>query len=284
MLFITAIIWGSGFVVSEVSLRYYSPYQILAWRFFIGFVILSILFYKKLKSLNKEVIKKGFVLGVILYVAFVLQTVGLQYTTPSKNAFLTAVNVVIVPFIAFFLYKRRIDKFEVTGTILAIIGIGFISLKLSSDINIGDLLTLACAVGFAFQIFYTAKYVHEEDPILLTIIQMMIAAALGWMVVLIKGETNFSLETEAISSILYLGIFSTTLAYVFQTIAQKYSNATKTAIILSTESLWGMIFSVALLGEALTVKMIIGAFFIFCAIILSETKLSFLYKDKRRYI
>ena len=279
MLCITAIIWGSGFVASAISLDHYTPYQILAGRFLVGFIILSIIFNKKLKGLNRGVIKKGIVLGFFLYFAFILQTVGLQYTTPSKNAFLTAVNVVIVPFIAYLAYKRKIDKFELSGAILAIIGIGFLSLQLSLDVNVGDLLTLACAVAFAYHIFYTAKYVKDEDPILLTIVQMFVAALLGWIVILFKGEiVNLSLEGEAISAILYLGVFSTTIAYLFQTIAQKFTNETKAAIILSTESFWGMMFSVLFIGEVLTTRMIIGAILILIAIIISETKLSFMRK------
>ncbi|RUL51647.1 DMT family transporter [Lysinibacillus antri] len=280
MLCITAVIWGSGFVASAISLEHYTPYQILAGRFLVGFIILSIIFNKKLKTLNREIIKKGFVLGFFLYVAFALQTVGLQFTTPSKNAFLTAVNVVIVPFIAFLAYKRKIDKFELFGAVLAIIGIGFLSLQLSADVNIGDLLTLACAVAFAYQIFYTAKYVKDEDPITLTIVQMFFAAVFAWIVVLFKGEFNFSMETEAVSSILYLAIFSTTIAYLFQTIAQKFTNETKAAIILSTESFWGMVFSIVLLGEVLTTRMVIGAILILIAIIISETKLAFLKKNR----
>ncbi|HWK22110.1 MAG TPA: DMT family transporter [Ureibacillus sp.] len=280
MLCITAIIWGSGFVVSAIALEHYTPYQVLAGRFLISFLILCIIFYKKLKSINKGILIRGLVLGFFLYLAFALQTVGLQFTTPSKNAFLTAVNVVIVPFIAFFAYKRKIDKFELTGAILAIVGIGFLSLQLSADINIGDLLTLACAVAFAYQIFYTAKYVKDEDPITLTIVQMFFAAVFAWMVILFKGEVSFSFETEAMSSILYLAIFSTTLAFLFQTIAQKFTNETKAAIILSTESFWGMVFSLILLNEVLTTRMVIGAIVILCAIMISETKLSFLKKER----
>lgn len=280
MLCITAIIWGSGFVISAISLDFYTPYQILAGRFLIGFILLSIVFHKKLKSLNKGLLKKGVVLGLFLYLGFALQTVGLQYTTPSKNAFLTAVNVVVVPFIALIAYKRKVDHFELTGAILAITGIGFLSLQFTTNVNIGDILTLGCAIAFAYQIFYTSKYVKEEDPILLTIIQMFVAAVLAWFVVLVKGEVQFSFEIKAVSSIVYLAVFSTTLAYLFQTIAQKFTNETKTAIILSTESFWGMVFSILFLNEVLTFRMAIGALLILCAILISETKLSFLKKDK----
>jgi drug/metabolite transporter (DMT)-like permease len=278
-LFITAIIWGSGFVASAVSLEYYTPYQILAGRFLIGVLLLSCFFYKKLRQIKKSVIIKGAVVGLFLYIAFALQTVGLQFTTPSKNAFLTAVNVVIVPFIAYFMYKRKVNRFEVIGAILAVTGVGVISLKFSSQINIGDLLTLFCAVAFAFHIFYTAKFVKDEDPVLLTLIQMITATVLGFTVVLFRGEVNVSFEKEGVNSLLYLGVFSTTVAFLLQTVAQKYTTETNAAIILSTEAFWGMIFSVIILNEILTMKMAIGAVLILMAIIISETKLTFLTKQ-----
>lgn len=283
-LIITAIIWGSGFVASAVSLEHYTPYQILAARFLIGVIILCIIFYKKLKNIKKSTLIKGSILGLFLYVAFVLQTVGLQYTTPSKNAFLTAVNVVIVPFIGFLLYKRKIDMFELVGAVTALIGVAVLSLKLSSEINIGDLLTLCCAVGFAFHIFYTAKFVKDEDAVLLTIVQMITAAVISWIVVLFKGETSFTLESEGLLPLIYLGIFSTTIAYLLQTVAQKFITETKAAIILSTEAFWGMAFSVAILSEIMTTKMMIGAVLILGAIIISETKFSFLKKKEIKEI
>jgi drug/metabolite transporter (DMT)-like permease len=281
---ITAIIWGSGFVASSISLEYFTPYQILAGRFLIGAIVLTVIFHKKLKNINKSTMIKGVVLGIFLYLAFALQTVGLQFTTPSKNAFLTAVNVVIVPFIAFVIYKRKIDVYELMGAILAMVGVGILSLKLSAEINIGDLLTLGCAFGFAFHIFFTAKYVKDSDPVTLTLIQMLTAAIIGIIVVLFRGETSFVIEKEGMFSLLYLGIFSTTIAYLLQTVAQKMITETKAAIILSTESFWGMVFSVAILDETMTIKMVIGAILILTAIIISETKIPFLKKNKLKEI
>lgn len=284
LLVLTAIIWGSGFVASAVALEHYTPYQILAGRFLIGAVILSLIFFKKFNKLNKSTLIKGALLGLFLYIAFALQTVGLQFTTPSKNAFLTAVNVVIVPFIGFLLYKRKIDMYELTGAILAVVGIAVLSLKLSSDINVGDVLTLGCAVGFAFHIFYTAKFVKTEDPVVLTIVQMVTAAVIGCIVILFRGETSFSVESEGVLNLLYLGIFSTTIAFLMQTVAQKYITETKAAIILATESFWGMVFSIIILSEIMTGRMIIGAFLILLAILISETKMRFLKKGKMKTV
>lgn len=269
---LTAVIWGSGFVISALALDYYTPFQILAVRFVIGALLLGIVFRKKLRGMNQSVLWKGMLLGILLYAAFALQTVGLQFTTPSNNAFLTGVNVVIVPFIAFVLYKRRLDTFELFGALFALAGVAVLSLQWSAGINIGDLLTLGCAVLFAFHIFYTARFVRNEDAVLLTLLQMTAAAAVSCAVVIGTGETAFSMETAGMGAVLYLAVFSTTIAFLMQTVGQKHLSETKAAIILSTEAVWGMIFSVALAYEVLTLRMFSGALIIFIAILLAETK------------
>jgi len=272
MLLVTAIVWGSGFVVTAIALEYLTAYQVMAGRFILAAIILTTIFGYRLKKASKSVIWKGIILGTILYIAFALQTVGLQYTTPSKNAFLTAVNVIVVPLIAYAVYKRRIDGYEIIGSIMAIVGIGFLSLQGSLTMNIGDALSLACAVAFAFDIFCTNLFVQKEDAIALTIIQFITASLLGILVVVSQGDIPTTLEKEAIYSIIYLAIFSTTLAYLFQNVANQYTSATKAAIILSTESFFGMVLSVIFLHEVLTGRMVVGAILILLAILIAEVK------------
>jgi len=272
MLLVTAIVWGSGFVITAIALEYLTAYQVMAGRFLLAAIILTTIFGYRLKKASKSVIWKGIILGTILYIAFALQTVGLQYTTPSKNAFLTAVNVIVVPLIAYAVYKRRIDGYEIIGSIMAIVGIGFLSLQVSLTMNIGDALSLACAVAFAFDIFCTNLFVQKEDAIALTIIQFITASLLGILVVVSQGDIPTTLEKEAIYSIIYLAIFSTTLAYLFQNVANQYTSATKAAIILSTEAFFGMVLSVIFLHEILTGRMVIGAVLILLAILIAEIK------------
>lgn len=273
-LIITAIIWGSGFVATAVALTYYTPYQTMAIRFLVGGIILSIVFYNRFKKIKMTMLKKGTFLGTILYISFALQTVGLQYTTPSKNAFITAVNVVIVPLIAYLFYRKKLNRSEVIGAFLALAGIGFMSLQISGTINLGDFLTFLCAIGFAFHIVYTAKFVKGEDPIQLTLVQLLTAAVIGIVVIAIKGELVMSFEPTALMPVLYLGVFSTTIAYLLQTAGQKLVSETKAAIILSTEALWGTLFSVIILSELITLRMTVGATLILAAILISELKLN----------
>ena len=193
----------------------------------------------------------------------------------GENAFLTAVNVVIVPLIAYLVYKRKVDRYETIGAIITLIGIGFLSLQGSMTINIGDALSLACAVAFAFDIFYTNHFVKKEDALSLTIVQFITASFIAIIAVLIQGDIPTTFEKEALYSIIYLAVFSTTIAYVCQNVAFQYTTATKGAIILSLESFFGMLLSVLFLHEVLTGRMIIGAALIMIAILITELKPSF---------
>lgn len=277
---ITALMWGSGFIGMEIGLDYLTVLQIMAGRFTLATIILCIIFRKKLKLITKAVLWKGAVLGAILFIAFVIQTYGLLYTTPSKNAFLTALNVIFVPLLAYLIYKRRFDRFEIIAAFVAIIGIGFLSLQGSFAINIGDMLSIACALAFAFDIFYTNVFVKTEDALALTIVQFMTASLLSIVTAAFMGELTTNVPVEGVYAIVYLAIFCTVIAYACQNIGMQYANPTKSAIILSTEALFGTILSVIILHELLTGRMIIGCVLIFAAILIAEVKPTF-RKQKR---
>ena len=110
-------------------------------------------------------IKAGILMGIALFAGFAFQIIGLQYTTPSKNAFLTALNVVIVPFIAFIILKKKVGMKGIIGAIMSVIGVALLSLNGNLTLSLGDGLTLLCAVGFAFQIFFTGESVKKISGI-----------------------------------------------------------------------------------------------------------------------
>ena len=280
-----AVIWGSGFVGTQLALDGgLTPLQLITLRFLIASLLLNVIFFKQIKeNVNKEILKKGSVLGFFLFTAFVVQTIGILYTTPSKNAFITATNVVIVPFIGYFIYKRKLDKIGMISSIITLLGIGILSLQSDFSINIGDFLTLICAFGFAFHIFFTSEYASKFNPIVLTSIQFSVAFLLSLVAQLFMGEAKIDAATNGYLGALYLGIFSTTIAFLMQTICQRKVNGTKTAIILSTEAVFGTLFSIIILKEVVTLKMILGSVIIFISIIMAETKLSFL-KKKNTYM
>lgn len=279
-LILVSLIWGSGFVYTQLGLNNgITPFQLMTGRFFIGALLISVIFFKQIKKIDKKDIIPGVLLGGFLFVAFSFQTFGLQFTTSSKSAFLTASNVVIVPFIGCMLYKRKLDKISILSSLIALIGIGIISLETNFTIGIGDSLTLICAIGFAMHIFLTSQFTKKHNPIVLTCIQMITAFLLSLILQIISGEVNADINISTMSSILFLGVFNTTICFLGQTICQTKVDETKTALILSTEAVFGMLFSVVIANEVITTKMIAGSLLIFIAITCAETKLKFLLKS-----
>ena len=136
------VIWGGGFVASDMALETLSPFQIMVIRFLIAAVLMTLLGIKQIKTISREEIRCGFWLGSALFGGFALQIIALQYTTPSKNAFLTATNVVFVPFIALVIYRKKIEVRSLIGAVMALAGAGVLSLKNDFSIGLGDGLTL----------------------------------------------------------------------------------------------------------------------------------------------
>ncbi|MGN0294435.1 MAG: DMT family transporter [Lachnospiraceae bacterium] len=267
------IIWGGGFAASDMALETMTPFQIMAVRFLIAAVLMTVLGRKQIPTITREEVRCGFWLGTALFAGFALQIIGLQYTTASKNAFLTATNVVFVPFIALFIYRKKIEIKSLIGAGMAIVGAGILSLQSDFSIGIGDGLTLLCAVGFAFQIFLTGEYVGRIRPSVLNFLQMMTACVLSVIGLVATGGFHFQPSVKSMLAVLYLGVVSTTVCYLLQTVSQKYVDETKSAIILSMESVFGMLFSVLLLHESVTARMVIGSAMILAAVLVSEIQL-----------
>lgn len=269
-LIVVTVIWGGGFVASDMALESSSPFQIMTIRFLLATVLMGGISIPKLRGIRKEEVKAGFFMGCTLFIGFALQIIGLQYTTPSKNAFLTATNVVIVPFIAFVIYRKKVSMNGMLGAVLAIIGVGVLSLESGFTLGLGDGLTLICAVGFAFQIFLTGEFVIKYRATVLNFVQMCTAFFLSVICMGLFGEIHFAVTQKGWLSILYLGVISTTLTYLLQTTCQKYVDETKAAIILSMESVFGTLFSILLLSEKITLRMVIGCILILAAVIISN--------------
>lgn len=274
-LILVTVIWGGGFVASDMALESMKPFQIMMVRFLLASVLMGVISKGQRKSEEKlkdraGAIKAGVLMGVTLFMGFAFQIIGLQYTTPSKNAFLTALNVVIVPFIAFVILKKKIGAKGIIGAVMSVLGVALLSLNGDFTVSLGDGLTLFCAVGFAFQIFFTSEFVKKYPASVLNTVQMFTAFVLSAISLMIFGENDFHVTTQGWLSVLYLGVVSTTICYLLQTACQKYIDETKAAIILSMESVFGTIFSIMILHEVVTVRMIIGCAVILAAVIISN--------------
>ena len=264
------VIWGGGFVASDMALKSLRPFQIMAIRFLLSTILMGGASIRELKGIDFKELRAGILMGCALFVGFAFQIVGLQYTTPSKNAFLTALNVVMVPFIAFLILKKKISMKSIAGAVMAIFGVGLLSLEKNLSLGLGDALTLVCAVGFAFQIFFTSEFVKKYRAVGLNFVQMLTAVLLSVVSLFLFGETEFHVTAQGWLSVLYLGVISTALCYLLQTASQRYVDETKAAIILSMESVFGTIFSILILHEQVTLRMICGCVIILAAVIVSN--------------
>lgn len=269
-LILVTIIWGGGFVASDMALESLRPFQIMAVRFLLGTVLMGLISIRSLRGTTKSEVMAGGLMGLALFAGFAFQIVGLQYTTPSKNAFLTALNVVIVPFISFLILKKKIGARGIAGAVMSVAGVALLSLDRNFSLGLGDGLTLICAVGFAFQIFLTSEFVKKYRATVLNFIQMITAFLLSFISLIAFGETQFHVTGKGILSVLYLGVISTTVCYLLQTASQKYVDETKAAIILSLESVFGTLFSILILGEIITPRMLAGSVIILGAVVISN--------------
>lgn len=280
-LFGAALIWGSSFLIVKDSMDDMKPHFLIAVRFTIAFVLLALIFCKKLKKLNKDYMIGGGIIGLFLFLGYSLQTIGITDTTPGKNAFLTAIYCVIVPFLFWIVDKKKPDAFNIIAAFTSIIGIGFVSLNGEFSVRMGDAFTMAGGVAYAAHLVSIAKLGKGRDPVLLTIIQFGYAAIFSWAVTLIHDEIPSKLSNESIISMLYLAVFASAIAMLLQNIGQKYTKPAPASIILSLESVFGVLFSVIFYHETLTARLMIGFVLIFIAVIVSETKLSFLFNKKK---
>lgn len=282
-LLIVAVIWGTGFIVTKNILSGVTPLYMVAFRFAVATLIMLVISFNKIKSIQIQDLKAGLIVGFMLFMGFATQTIGIQYTTAGKSAFLTGTNVVMVPFIVWFIHKKRPDIYAITAAVLCFIGVSLLTTgEQFGALKAGDLWALSCALFFALHIISTSIYVKKTSPALLTFLQFAFVTIFAFITAFAVEGPIYTPNSSAMLGVLYLGIFSTCAAFLIQTTAQKYTTATHAAIILSMESMFGTVLGIVLLNEPFTLLMGLGCGVILIAIITAETGWSFLRKNKGR--
>lgn len=283
-LILTTMIWGGSFVAMKNSVDILEPTFLLAVRFTIATAALLLVFHRNLKYLNRDSLKCGLILGVLLELSYLFQTYGIKYTTASKNAFITTLYVILVPFLLWGVSKRRPKAKNIIAAVMAVIGLALLTLEGDLGINLGDFLTLICGLCFALHMVYIDKFTEHHDPVCLTILQIGVVAVSNWFLVpVLDGVDAYCftalMDRDMIIALLYLAIFSTMIGFLLQNVCQKYLSANTTALLLSMESVFGALFSVLLLHEVLAGKMLFGCILMFAAVVVSELQLK--KRDKK---
>ena len=275
MLLGATVIWGFAFVVMKDAVDVLPPAQLIGVRFLLTGLLMAALFHRRLRgSLNRGFLGAGLVLGVVTFLAFWVQTVGLADTTPGKNAFLTATYCVIVPFMLWAVARKRPTVANVGAAVLCVAGIGLVSVAAGTlTIGFGDLMTLLCAVFFAAQIIAIARFSQTYDVLGLTVYQFLFGGLLGF---LLGAATEPFPGLAAVANadfllnLAYLVVLASGVCYILQNVGLAHVPEAQGSLLLSLESVFGVIASVLFYGEVVTGRMMIGFALIFVAILISE--------------
>lgn len=274
LLFIT-MIWGVSFVLIKDIIEEIPSFAYLTVRFALAFFILSVVFINQLKKINFKVIVRGFIIALMLFLGMSFQITGLKYTTASNSAFITGLNVVIVPIVSALLLKKKPEISSIAGVLLAGCGIFILSGGINFKFNIGDILTLFCAVCFAMQIIFVDRFTDEENAIGLGVLQIGFTALLSAGMWLKEGIKPFAISRELIITLIITSIFGTALAYVGQVMVQRFTSPTHTALIFTGEPVFGLLAALFIpdstgATEVLTMRTALGCILVLLGMLISE--------------
>lgn len=276
LLVLTSLIWGFAFAFQAIGMETMGPYTFNGIRFLIGAAALL-----PLMAISKDPIIQGplpvpawaaFALpGFFLFLGATLQQVSLQYTTVSKASFLTATYILMVPFLGLFI-RQPIRLTHIAGALIATVGVYFLSITESFSMEMGDLMVLASAVCFAFQIIAISCFAVRISPLWLSCAEFFMSGLLNCLLALFFEAPTWQGILAGWIPLLYLGLLSTAVGFTLQALAQKYIPSSEASMIQSLEMVFGGLAGILIMGDILSLKQIIGILAMTVGVVLSQIK------------
>lgn len=280
LLLLATLVWGTSFVILKDTISQVPAMYVIAIRFLFAGIVFSFVFLKKIIKASKYSLISGVIVGLMVAGAYVTQTYGLSLTTPGRNAFVTSSYCVMCPFLLWFFFKQKPTLKNVVCAVLCVVGIGLIALSgdksSGSQLLFGDGLTLISAVFFGLQIIFLDRFQKKGADTSVVIAIELFTAGVVFAIITFAfelpyyGIQKYALNTNQLLNIGYLAVACTLFAQTAQTVGQKFTTANQSSLILSLESVFGMLFSVVMGAEKLSVILCIGFAVVFTAIIISE--------------
>ncbi|MBE6767091.1 MAG: DMT family transporter [Ruminococcaceae bacterium] len=287
---LAAVIWGTAFVAQKVGAESVPPLTFNAIRSLMAVVVLAIISFIMLKMErkkgtyepvnHKKLILGGFLCGLFLTLATAFQQASLSEESAGKAGFVTALYIVIVPILGLFL-KKKVPIVVWLGVLLAVCGLYFLCVTDGFVFAKSDIYLIMCALMFAIQIMFVDYFVSFVNGVLLSLVQFITMTILSSGAALIFEEVSFVAIKEAAFPLLYLGIFSSGIAYTLQILAQKDSNPAVVSLLMSLESVFSVIASALLLHSWLNTRETFGCLLMLVAVILAQIPPSF-FKRKTK--
>ena len=276
LLVLMTLIWGSTFVLVKAALNDSSPLVLNAVRMALAAVLLALYYRRQITVLTRPALIAGVAVGVFLYLGYALQTSGLKLTTPSKSAFLTGTSTVMVPLILVAIWRAHIHRWRMVGIVLALTGLFLMTVPAGegladfAKVNFGDVLSVGCAVGFAFQIVLLGRATQRFPYEQIAVLQVGTAAVLMVLTAPFLEQPRFEPSGTALAAVLITGILGTAVAFTVQAWAQQFTPATHTALIFNLEPVFAWLTSYIYLKERLGVRAGAGALLILGGVLVSE--------------
>ena len=270
-LLLAAVIWGFGYVVISDSLDLINVHYLMSYRYLLAAVGMSVEFWRQLPGITRHIVSHGAVMGALLYFSQFVQTVACGRTTAGKVSFITGLYVVLVPLCGAAVFRQRLCRGHWVAICLALPGLFFLT-SAGVGFNYGDALALAGSFGFAIHMLASERFVARSSAVLLSMLQFAWAAVFSTVTLLFAGEPLLVPElTVGIGMrFLFMGLVSTLLGFFLQMWGQKQVPASLASMLLATEALFGLLFSVLLLDEVLTSGMVLGGALMLAAILVAE--------------
>ena len=269
---VVAASWGFGFVWMKDAIERQPYFDFLALRFTIAAGVMFLIRPQLVRHINLNFLNRGVLLGVALGLGYVTQTIGLEQSTAAITGFFTGLYIVLTPVFAWLLLRQKVASKVLLGVIIATIGLGVITLG-GLGFDVGTISLLACAILFALHIVGLGRWSPGRDTYALTVVQLATVAVICWIGALFNpSDPGFQAPPDADvwNAVLFTAIFATAIAFFVQTWAQSIMDASRVAIILTTEVVFAALFAVALGQEVLSLRTVIGGALMVIAMLIVE--------------
>lgn len=273
-LVIVALFWGLGFPALKVVSESIPTFYLIGLRFLIAAVLLSMIFHKRLKKINKALIRSAFILSVFLFLTYGFATLGIKYTSSAKASFFCCLGVLVIPVILRLVYKEKISSRVAVCIMVCTAGLFLISYTKGMGLNLssGDLICLGCSVTGAIHVVMIGRVAKDQDPALLATAQLFFISVWAFSTALLLEDAPDSISLTDWGVMVFLAVFCTAAAFVLQCACQRYISPARAGVIFSIEPVSGALFSAVLLGDRLGINGIIGGALIVASMIYMESK------------
>lgn len=270
MLLMITIFWGTSCLLTKIGLGEIREFNLIALRFIMAFALSAAVFWKRIRQVDRQTVRYAAILSAILFTVYIAMTFGVKLTSVSSAGFLTCLAGVFIPIISFLFLKQKQEKKVLISIFLTLIGIILLTVNEGINFNLGDLLCTLCSLIYAVHIIVTGKLTVKVDSVALGVLQLGFAGVYAIIFSFIFEGPVLPATVSSWLIVITLSVFCTGVAFIVQTVAQKYTSPVHTGFIFSLEPVFTAIVAFIFAGEILPLKGYIGGFLMVVSVMLVE--------------